>query len=632
MQRRPPGRALDREKGGAHTQLMRIPNGAVTSALLLLAAAGLIALEGSAGAQSRDRKFQLQVERNVVQVRVVVLDSQGKPVSGLTRNDFLIYDNNKRQEISGFSTEGKVKAAAGPSPKSAAAASGAKPAASAAASATASASSVTSAIPSRFVALYYDDLWMPFSNIALTRDAARKYLESEIKPDDRVGIFTSSGQGNVDFTADHEKLTQALAKLQPRSMESPVGSECPPLTDYEAYLVNRESVPLSQPSFVGPGRGGSNEFAMPSVAPETPTALQMAAQQVIQCACHGDASHCPNPALQAKEAARMRWNSAQYQIRVSLGSLEDLVQRVALMPGRRTIVFISPGFVDQDELPELSEIVDLAVHDGVVINGIDSRGLWAQAPGGNASENARLLPVAYEAQLEQIQRNAAEQESDVISTLAEGTGGIFFHDNNDFNRGFREAGGLPPFAYVLAFSPSNLKDNGAYHHLKVKLADTAGRGLIVEARKGYYAPRKSVDAAIRAAEEVRDAVFSREESHGLPLQVETAFAKMTQHSAVITVTLHLGAKGLNFRKEHDRYVDEFTSVTGIFDGNGLYLCGTEKTVDMSLTKGQLKQAETNGFKVQLEFEVAPGNYMVRNVIRDSNGAMAAVNNVVRVAF
>ncbi len=560
----------------------------------------------------------MRVERNAVLVRVVVLDSHGKAVPELNREDFLLFDNGKQQTITGFMTRGETVSA--PTPATAAPAGP-------------HASVAPGVIPNQFVALYYDDLWMPFSDVTLTRNAAEHYLRTELKPAARVGLFTSSGRNQLEFTANHDKLEQALMKLEPRSMEGPPGSDCPPLTDYEAYLINHEDIPLEQSDISGPGRGGSNEFATPSVLPETPSALALATQEVIECECGGDASHCRNPALKAKEAARLRWLQAEDQVRVSLEGLRHLVQRMEVLPGRRTILFISPGFVDLTKLSDLGDIIDRAVQEDVVINGLDSSGLRVRIPGGNASDNSRVLPIAYEAIRNQIRMNGDQQQADVLAELASGTGGVYFHNSNDCDQGFREAGGLPQLAYVLEFSPSNLKDNGAYHHLKVKLASAAkGHGFRIEARKGYYAPLKAANSAALAEQQVHHAVFSRNVSQGLPLNVKTSFKKAGDGKAVLTVTLHLGANELNFTKEGARYEDRFTSVTAIFDHNGRYMGETERNADLHLTESEFKRIRRKGLKLNLQFALAPGDYQVRNVVRDSNGALAAVNDVIRIKF
>src|SRR5437899_4074189 len=54
---------------------------------------------------SRDTPTTFKVRVNLVLVRVVVRDSQGKVVSNLKKEDFQLYDNRKLQTISSFSVE-----------------------------------------------------------------------------------------------------------------------------------------------------------------------------------------------------------------------------------------------------------------------------------------------------------------------------------------------------------------------------------------------------------------------------------------------------------------------------------------------------------------------------------------------
>ena len=48
----------------------------------------------------------LKVGSNLVVVRVVVRDAQGKPVENLRKEDFRLFDNGKEQAISQFAAEG----------------------------------------------------------------------------------------------------------------------------------------------------------------------------------------------------------------------------------------------------------------------------------------------------------------------------------------------------------------------------------------------------------------------------------------------------------------------------------------------------------------------------------------------
>jgi VWFA-related protein len=89
-----------------------------------------------------------------------------------------------------------------------------------------------------------------------------------------------------------------------------------------------------------------------------------------------------------------------------------------------------------------------------------------------------------------IDRDEALAQSDVMAELAYGTGGTFFHNNNDVNEGFRRTADAPEYMYVLGFSPQKL--DGKFHKLKVTLSaegkSVAGK-LTVQARQGYYAAK-----------------------------------------------------------------------------------------------------------------------------------------------
>lgn len=75
--------------------------------------------------------------------------------------------------------------------------------------------------------------------------------------------------------------------------------------------------------------------------------------------------------------------------------------------------------------------------------------------------------------------------NDVMAELADGTGGSYFHNSNDLEGGFKSLIQAPEYVYVLEFSLENVKPDGVYHSLKVKVTQLS---LKVEARQGYFAP------------------------------------------------------------------------------------------------------------------------------------------------
>jgi hypothetical protein len=179
-------------------------------------------------------------------------------------------------------------------------------------------------------------------------------------------------------------------------------------------------------------------------------------------------------------------------------------------------------------------------------------------------------------------------------------------------------------SYLLGFSPQNLKLNGSYHTLKVALAGK--QKFSVQARHGYYAPRTIADPAEAAKEEIQEALFSQDEIHDLPVELATQFFKKDQSQARLAVLTHVDLKGMRFRKAEGRNRDGLTVATAIFDENGNFVTGGEKLVEMRLLDTTFERLTHSGFTLKSSFDVKPGTYLVRLVVRDTEGAQMAARN------
>lgn len=534
--------------------------------------------------------YTLKVERNEVPVRVIVRGRDKQPVRNLTRDDFQILDNGKRQVITQFSSEETATEARPGAEEAGPSAPGTKPAA--------------AEFPRRFVALYFDDLVMDFEAISRTRTAAEKYLQNSLERTDRVALYTSSGEISQEFTADRDKIEATLQRLHPVGIFNNVGNQCPDLSDYEAYLIVEKG-------------------NMP--------ALNLATLKVIECMCHGDAQTCPSPGVYATVAASRRWARAEMQQDYSLHGLGELVRRLSVLPGRRSVVFVSSGFLIGENNDTISQIINRALRAGVVVNSLDARGLFTLIPGGDASQRGLVISPSMTAQRVAMKSEGAHQDASVLEQVADGTGGTFFHDNNDFDAGFRAAGGLAEYAYLLTFSPSNLKANGKYHKLKVKLVgDARKRHLTVQARRGYFAAKGSNGPAEQALVEITDAVYSRVEINKARLHVLTQYFITSGQKAQVRVSALLDTQGLAFRDESGRHVADLTFVTAVFDNNGGFIQGLRKDVKLRLRDRTLEYLRSDGLSIASDFKLPPGKYLVRAVVRNEVGEISSANSSLEI--
>ena len=566
------------------------------------AAAGQGSGEQEIATQDVQSPFKVQVQRNMVVVRAIVRDSNGRPVPRLRKEDFRLLDNGKPQEIDQFALESssRTSAVARPAPGK----ESDEEAASEAGAANATARN--------FQALYFDDLQMTFEDIAHARDAADRYLATTLTAADRAGIFTSSGQGNLDFTDDRSKLHEALFKLRPRPNISTDTNSCPDIGDYQAYLI---------------------------VQQRDPFATEIATQEVIQCNCEvtgnsGMQQACSSQAANMVEAEAMRvWNDWETQSEAVLRGLEQVIRRTALLPGQHSVIFLSPGLLLYNLESQIAEIADRALRSSVVVSALDPRGLYVIIPGGDASRRTTLIASRPDlmGRKQQIIDAGFSLAEEVLSDLAGDTGGQFFHNSNDLDTGFRQVGTLSDVYYVLAFSPRNLKFDGRFHRLKVSLVNPAG--FTIQARRGYFAPKASVDVATKAKEEIEQAVYSQDELKELPINVHTQFYKVNEAEARLAVLTHLDLSSVRFRKEQDRHLNKLTFLTVLFDRDGKYVVGKEKVVEFRLRDATLARLNQTGITLKMEFDLKPGTYLVRQIVRDSEaGQLSGLNRTVEIPY
>jgi hypothetical protein len=303
--------------------------------------------------------------------------------------------------------------------------------------------------------------------------------------------------------------------------------------------------------------------------------------------------------------------------------LKDLIRRMSATPGQRIIVMASPGFFTTDSLrSDETDIMDRAIRNNITINGLDIRGLYVAA-GFDASQ--RVNSIAAQRLIDQYANWEATADGDTLAEIAYATGGTFFHNNNSMEDGFHRTASAPDTYYILGFSPQNLRLDGSYHALKVTLNKTAGH-YELQARKGYYSPKRLVDAAETAKEEIQEALFSREELHELPVDLHTQFFKGNNGMANVTVLAHLDVKHFRYRKADDRSNNTVTIVSSLFDRNGNIISATTKTVEMHLKEETLEKKLDNGITVRTAFNVKPGTYVVRLVVRDSEAQQISAQN------
>ncbi len=534
----------------------------------------------------------------LVLVPVLVRDPKGNAVGSLHLEDFRVFDEGKPQIITYFAVE-KPETVAGDGKAGAVASGDTK---------IANPDSLV-AIPRRFLAYVFDDVHLSAGEIVLVRQASDHQL-SALHHADRVALYMSSHHDMMEFTDDVSKLREVISRLQPQPRIT--GDQCPWLGPYWSDLIDHADYNENDPAV----REGLRQIAGCHETMREPKPPATLASTIPQ------PEFGPKLIMDLRLSVRRSLEESSRDARTVLALLRDVVHRMSLLPGERTITVVSPGFLTRDLQAEFAGIIDSATRSNVVINTLDPRGVYTV--GFDATEN-----LVKESQLRlTLEHTAARAQQGILDGLAEGTGGLFFHNSNDLNAGLSRTSGRAEYSYVLGFAPQVSKTHDAYHQLKVALVNR--HDLTVQARRGYMSVVPAANPAVAAQKQVEAAMFSGQEFLDIPIQLSTEFFTESDQQSKLTTLVRLDLRRLPLRKADGRNHDYLLVYAAVFDRNGNYVTGNGKTIEMRL-RDETLATFGSVFKVKTDFEVKPGKYLLRVIVQDTEGQLrSSADKVVQI--
>ncbi|HEV3219666.1 MAG TPA: VWA domain-containing protein [Candidatus Acidoferrales bacterium] len=491
----------------------------------------------------------VRVTTRMVQVTVFVHDKDGNPISGLAKNDFVLFDQGQRQQIESFSEQTNRVTTANASPNLFT-------------NRFAQGAAAQSPLTVIVVDVYntrYRDLsgCIPFGRPPCAVPFIFKEVEkfiSQMQPQDRVALYELADKLYLlqDFTSDPSALQRGLES----GKEYVNGLTYPPSATF----------PLDMSNF-------------------------------------------------------------------TMNAMHAILDRLATMPGRKNLIWLSTGFSSQRILTneKIDSTAKSLANGDLPLSAIDASGLGlggvpiGPVPGGGGG--GRRRPVDTGPPPPGIGNTGAYGGPpggfNPIRNLSEASGGRAFYNSNDLAGSIRRVIDDSAATYLLGYYPGHNKWNGEFREIKVKVDRP---GVEVRSRRGYYAvaDSNSAPAANLDAEKLAQAIRSPLESTDLAFDVQADGVNVSG-ARQLKIKITLDANQLRFRQQGVRWTDSLTKVWVELDSDGRQIGTISKTISLNPTQDEYKQLLQNGYSSSETLALAPDAAEVRLVLRDAgNGSIGSV--------
>ncbi|HEY2933392.1 MAG TPA: VWA domain-containing protein [Acidobacteriota bacterium] len=419
---------------------------------------------------------KFRVTTDLVTVQVVVSGKNSRPVMDLKAADFQIFEDNVPQKLLYF------QPADGPDhsiPMSAA--SPEQPGLGATQPRTAT-------LPpdqpfghdSELIVLLLDFSTTNISGQKLVRDGARKYVSDHMDGQDRVAVFAfdSGLRPLLDPTVDRKQVLAVLEHTSSRG--DAMAGERAMLTAGAGEAVRREEALTQQiGNLLGAAGGGSPTPAIATAVATMQAQLDLARYTELQY-------------------YSLRSALDEQLSRSILLAIRAITEGLLPFPGRKTLIFLSQGFVVP---PNVRGILDAtlaaSIRSNTAIYAIDARGLVNDKPTFQTTElesisalqrGTRTRVVNGETEFDRAAMIGSDQEESLLRYISHATGGLYLRNTNDLSRRFKEVHDDVHARYLLGYTSTNKKMDGSFRAIRVEVLR---KNMKVRARQGYYAPAKS---------------------------------------------------------------------------------------------------------------------------------------------
>lgn len=565
------------------------------TALLALAAGARPAAPQAPAPPQPQPSFPAEVE--LVTVDVVVTDRQGRPIRGLTAADFTVLEDGQRQAISSFEA-----IEVPPAPPSAQGEAAGRGTAALAERPRVSTNADSRPGTGRTFVIVYDNRNLTLDEGLRAKAAVAQFLEKGAREGDRVMLVATEGDAwwSAQVEAGRPELVSLLKRLDGRRVPDLSPERITPWEAMRIHVYRDEEVAfrvlqrLERYNAVPADGSGRNlrRFVF------------------------------DNPYLTQRAAAV--YQDSVNRNRATLALLDRIMLALESSRGRKSVLLVSGGFIYDTSLREFKRVPESARRANVVVYFLDARGLEGMpvemtAQFGIAPEVRDFGSGGFGGEYYGGTMLTGELASEGAQALASESGGFTIKNTNDLSSGINRIAAESQAYYLLGYRPANTLRDGRFRKIQV---DVSRSGTNVRARKGYYA---GLEDEVVSESGARDRAFQRAldspfPNDAIPLRMSAfVFHEAGIGKASVLVACEVDVSSFGFEERDGRLLDDLQYLLVVAHRETGEHFRHDENVELRLSPTTRETLARSGYLVARPFELAPGGYQAKIVVRDRNG-------------
>jgi VWFA-related protein len=542
----------------------------------------------------------IRVTTHMVLIDAVVTDKQGKAITGLRPEDFVVEENGKAQKIVSLTTPAdNIPAAAPALPPGI------------------YSNEAQFRSPGRpITVMLLDALNTPFTDQAYARTQMLAFVKEQFKPGDRMGVFALTGSLNLlqDFTSDPQVLYTALQRFKPLTQTFPNGaptvtsSDGGPATAASTVASLDASTPPPSDSGANSGgglRGGSDALISSTMA-----------------------------ALQGFEGAQVAYAKDERAV-MTLNALASVARILGGLPGRKNLIWVTGDISDLSFIPEDRVMSNAELSED--LPSMDTRRVEEHASGNYAAtfrtshaeeirETASRLASAqvavYPVDARGLSISTSIDSQETMREMARETGGRAYVNQNEIKVGVERAFADEAAAYTIGYYPENKKYDNKYRSVKVKVKRD---GVEVQSRRGYYAIDPTQIKGYNAQQQVASALGDIVPSTLVSFKAQVKAASANSAPGKTGVTFLVDASTLSAEDAPGGKRLNVDFYANIYSG-GKIVATSGKKIDQVFDANTYQQIVQHGLATHLDLDPKPGQ--LRLAVQDARTGMVGTINAV----